>query len=331
MTARAVCVIGLGLVGGSLLRAAVRAGRPAFGATVSRADAQLAADGGFEVLPTVDEALAKSARVDALVVVAVPLPAVDEVLRAIARVHPGARLTDVVSVKAPVRDAVRRLAPRARYVGGHPMAGTAASGWSAGDARLFDKAAWVVCADDGVDLAVFADVARLALDVGAYVIPATADDHDAAVARISHLPHLLAAVLATVGADGGALATALAAGSFRDGTRVAGTRPELVAAMCEGNRAALLPVLDDALGRLGAARGSLASTGSLSATLRAGHEGRRRYDVFAGPELVADLSEPDVLATLRELGRAGGRVTGLTGVTGLNGLTGANDLIGEPR
>ncbi|HET8640523.1 MAG TPA: prephenate dehydrogenase dimerization domain-containing protein, partial [Pseudonocardiaceae bacterium] len=151
------------------------------------------------------------------------------------------------------------------------------------------------------------------------------------VARISHLPHLLAAVLATVGADGGALATALAAGSFRDGTRVAATRPELVAAMCEGNRAALLPVLDDALGRLGAARGSLASTGSLSATLRAGHEGRRSYDVFAGPELVADLSDPDVLVTLRELGRAGGRVTGLTGVTGVTGLTGTNDLIGEPR
>jgi prephenate dehydrogenase len=145
------------------------------------------------------------------------------------------------------------------------------------------------------------------------VVPATADDHDAAVARISHLPHLLAVTLAAVGADGGPLALTLAAGSFRDGTRVAGSRPELVTAMCEGNKVALLAVLDEALGRLGPARGSLASTGSVGVTVRAGHEGRLVLDEFEPPELVADLAAPDILATLRELGLRGGRVTGLAG------------------
>lgn len=311
MTEPAVCVLGLGLIGGSLLRAAEAAGRRAFGTTKSTVDAEQARADGFDVLPTLEQALTRAAELDALVVVAVPLPAVEEVLRAVNRVAPRCRLTDVVGVKAPVFDAVVRLAPKARYAGGHPMAGLAASGWAVGDGRLFERAAWMIIVDDGVDLGVWADVARLALDVGAFVVPATADDHDAAVARISHLPHLLATTLAAVGADGGPLGLALAAGSFRDGTRVAGSRPELVTAMCEGNRVALLGVLDEALGRLGAARGSLASTGSLGATVRAGHEGRRALDDFEPPELVADLTDPDILATLRELGRRGGRVTGL--------------------
>ena len=276
-------------------------------------DAERAAADGFDVVSTVDDALARAAERDALVVVAVPLPAVAEVLLAVTTVHPACRLTDVVSVKAPVSAMVRRLAPRARYVGGHPMAGRSDSGWSAGDALLFDGAAWAVGADDGVDLEGWADVARLALDVGAFVVPASDEEHDAAVARVSHLPHLLAAVLSAVGSDGGPLARTLAAGSFRDGTRVAGSRPELVTAMCEGNHAALLPVVDEALGRLGAARGSLASTGSLGVTFRAGHEGHTGV-VEPVPELVADLSRPDALAVLRELGRRGGRVTGLLSV-----------------
>jgi len=193
------------------------------------------------------------------------------------------RLTDAVSVKVAVADAVAQYAPRARFVGGHPMAGTSASGWAAGSAGLFDGAAWVVAADE----------------------------HDLAVARISHLPHLFAAVLAAVGAEGGPLALSLAAGSFGDGTRVAGTRPELVLAMCEGNRDALLAAVDDALGRLGAMRGALASTGGLAATVRAGHDGRTRWAAAQGPEGVrVRLSGRAPLARLRDVGRAGKTVTG---------------------
>jgi prephenate dehydrogenase len=308
---RGVCVIGLGLIGGSVLRAAVRGGRTAWGSTTSDKDADAARHDGFDIAPSVDEALARAALADALVVLAVPLPAVDGVLRRIRRLAPQCRLTDVVSVKAPVAEAVARLLPRARYVGGHPMAGSTKSGWAAGRADLFDGAAWVVAADEGLDLEVWADVAGLALDAGAAVVPAAVDEHDAAVARISHLPHVLAAVLASTGAAGGPLAMSLAAGSFRDGTRVAGAPAELITAMCEGNRAALLAAVDDALGRLGAARGSLASTGGLAATIRAGHQARVAFDEHAAPTSVADLTAPDALARLREFGRAGGRVVGV--------------------
>ncbi|MEU6696299.1 prephenate dehydrogenase [Pseudonocardia sp. NPDC046786] len=307
---RAVCVLGTGLIGGSLMRAAARAGREVWGTAASDATAAAAVADGFDVTTDTDAALARADAADALVVVAVPLTALEPVLRRIDAVAPTCRLTDAVSVKVAVADAVAEFAPRARYVGGHPMAGTAESGWAAGDPDLFDGAAWVVAADDGLDLDVWRDVAGLAWACGSRVVPAAVDEHDIAVARISHLPHLFAAVLASVGAgdQGDDLALALSAGSFADGTRVAGTRPELVLAMCEGNRAALLAAVDDALGRLGAMRGALASTGGLAATVRAGHEARMRWASTREPlELPVSLDgEPSaVLAELRELGRRG--------------------------
>ena len=305
---RAVCVLGTGLIGGSLMRAATRAGREVWGTASSQPTAAAAVAGGFDVTTDTDAALARAAEADALVVVAVPLTSLEPVLRRVDAIAPTCRLTDAVSVKVAVADAVAELAPRTRYVGGHPMAGTAESGWAAGDPDLFARAAWVVAADDGLDLEVWRDVAELAWACGARVVPAAVDEHDIAVARVSHLPHLLAAVLASVGAgeQGDDLALALSASSFADGTRVAGTRPELVLAMCEGNRAALLAAVDDALGRLGAMRGALASTGGLAATVRSGHEARMRWASTREPlELPVPLDGEHALAELRELGRRG--------------------------
>jgi len=313
---QSVCVIGLGLIGGSVLRAAVRAGRTAWGVTTSEADATAAADAGYRVVAELGEALALAREKDAIVVIAVPLPEVGGVVRTIATAAPRCLVTDVVSVKAPVAETVRRHAPWLRYVGGHPMAGSAESGWAAGTETLFHGAAWVVATELETEAAAWRAVVALALDCGAEVVPTTASAHDDAVARISHLPHVLAAVLAATGADGGPLAMALAAGSFLDGTRVAGTRPELVLAMCEGNRASLLDAVDDALGKLGTARGALASTGSLGATVRAGHAGHTVLtDHLAAPrtDVRVQLDGPDAFDRLRELGEAGGRITGLDG------------------
>jgi prephenate dehydrogenase len=314
---RPLCVLGLGLIGGSLLRAATASGRTAWGATASAEDAEAARAAGFDVPATVDDALRRAAAADALVAVAVPLTGVPAVLRAVARHAPECRLTDVVSVKRPVADAVRRIAPNTRYVGGHPMAGAAKSGWAAGRPELFAGAAWVVVTEDGMDTDTWREVVTLAIGCGAHVVPASAAEHDSAAARISHLPHVLAAVLASVGADGGSLAFSLAAGSFSDGTRVAGSRPELVRAMCEGNANALVDALDDALGRLGAARGSLASTGSLAKTIEAGHQARQEMERrrAGGPikPVQIDVTEGSAGSALLELGRAGGRITNLVG------------------
>lgn len=312
---RDVCVLGLGLLGGSVLRAAVKAGYTVWGAAPGD-DAAAARAAGFDATSDPAHALRRAATTDALVVLAVPLPAVDELLTLVARHAPQCLLTDVTSVKAPVAAAVRERVPNVRYAGGHPMAGTTESGWAAADETLFDGANWALCVDEDTDLAAWQEAATLALATGAAVCPTPTTEHDDTVARISHLPHLLAEVLATVAAQGGPLAASLAAGSLRDGTRVAGTRPELVRAMTEGNREALLGVLDEALGQLGAARGSLASTGGLAATIDAGHAGvatLAQHAMRPRVQLGIDLEAADARTGLAALGSRGGRVTSIDG------------------
>lgn len=306
VSAPPVCVLGLGLIGGSLLRAAIAAGREAWGYNRSSGAVDAAVADGFDASTDLPAVLRRAAASDALVVVAVPMPAVDAVLAAVAEHAPNVALTDVVSVKSAVAAAVAARGLSARFVGGHPMAGTAESGWDAGTADLFRDAVWVVAVDDGADPGVWQQVAGLALDCGSVVVPAESGEHDAAVARISHLPHVLAEALALAGAGGGDLALALAAGSFRDGTRIAGTAPALVDAMCEGNATALLAALDETLEVLRTAREQLADgrTGDLTS---AGHAARKRYEQRERKPITGIVpGDDDWIEQLRDAGRRGG-------------------------
>ena len=308
VTSSSVCVLGLGLIGGSILRAAHRAGRPVWGWNRSAEAIAGAAADGYDVGTDLAAALSRAAAEDALIVIAVPMPAVDSVLAAVCEHAPAAALTDVVSVKAEVAAAVEARGLQARYVGGHPMAGTSSSGWSATDPTLFVDAVWVVGTDAGVDAEVWVEVARLALDCGSVVVPAGSDEHDRAVARISHLPHLLAETLAIVGAAGGPLALGLAAGSFRDGTRVASSSPNLVRAMTEGNAAALRTALDEAMDTLSAARAEL-DEASTKALVDAGHAARLQYEQHERFEIAGITpGEPGWREKMRAAGRRGGVV-----------------------
>jgi prephenate dehydrogenase len=316
-----VAVIGLGLIGGSLLRALAAQqhrvtgydlGRPsreaarglARAAELPRsADPQtrsIAIKGDWRVA----ESVAEAAEGAELVVLAVPLPAIPAVLADLGD-HPGL-ITDVTSVKGPVRDL---LAGR-RFVGGHPMAGKESSGFLASDPHLFDGCAWVLCLEeDGTELTDWLALAGLYTALGARVVPVTAAEHDRAVAEISHVPHLLAAALSTV-LSGNPLAGTLAAGSFRDGTRVAATRPELIAAMCGGNAPAVRQVLASVIADLRGYERELATDDPIAALteeLQLPSDLRRAWppqpgDVFELP------AEPAVLLAL---GRAGGWVTGV--------------------
>ena len=316
VTKTPVCVLGLGLIGGSLLRAAVAAGREAFGYNRSVEGAQAARFDGFDATTDLTEALQWAAQREALIVLAVPMPAVPLLLGYIKDVAGACPLTDVISVKGAVLDEVRRAGLLDRYVGGHPMAGTAHSGWAAGDARLFVGAPWVVGVDDHVDPHVWAQVMTLALDCQSVVVPAKSDEHDAAAASISHLPHLLAEALAVTAGEV-PLAFALAAGSFRDGTRVAGTAPDLVRAMCEANTDQLLPTLDRALELLTQARESLATRTSVAELVEAGHAARARYDSFSRPQIVTiAVGEENWREELAAAGRAGGVIRSALPVLG---------------
>ncbi|MFQ6327757.1 prephenate dehydrogenase [Nocardia sp. CWNU-33] len=307
-----VCVLGTGLIGGSLLRAAAGAGFDAWGYNRSEPGAQAARADGFDVTGDLLGVLTRAADTDATIVVAVPMPAVDHILTEVSAFAPRCTLTDVVSVKAPVAAAVHKHGLSTRYVGGHPMAGTSESGWAATDPGLFRGAAWAVGVDEGTPPEPWTRVVRLALACGSVVVPVVADEHDSAVARISHLPHVLAEALAIAGDGGGELALGLAAGSFRDGTRVAGTAPGLVRAICEPNSAALLATLDDTLTVLAAARDSLRETGSLADLVDAGFAARQRYETAQRWEITGvHPGEQDWLGQLREAGRRGGVITSL--------------------
>jgi prephenate dehydrogenase len=140
------------------------------------------------------------------------------------------------------------------------------------------------------------------------VVPARSDEHDAAAAGISHLPHLLAEALAVTAGEV-PLAFALAAGSFRDGTRVAATAPDLVRAMCEANSAQLVPALDRTIELLTAARHTLARHGSVAELVESGHAARMRYDSFSRPEIITTvIGAENWRDELAAAGRAGGVV-----------------------
>jgi prephenate dehydrogenase len=306
----------LGLIGGSVMRALKDSGREVFGYNRSIDGVEAARFDGYDATDDINAVLGRAAAAQALIVLAVPVPALPIMLAHIRNIAPDCPLTDVVSVKGAVLQLVRDHGLLARFVGGHPMAGTARSGWAAGTPHLFVGAPWVISVDDHVDPGVWAEVMQLALDCRAVVVPARSDEHDAAAAAISHLPHLLAEALAVTAADV-PLAFALAAGSFRDGTRVAATAPDLVRAMCEANSEPLQEALNRAIDLLVRARDGLTSTGSVAELVEAGHAARMRYDSFARPQIMTTtIGAPEWRTELAAAGRAGGVIKSALPVLG---------------
>lgn len=309
-----VCVLGLGLIGGSLLRRLHDAGRHVFGYNRSEPTATAAAADGYDVSTDLVATLTRAAAESALIVLATPAPTIDGLLTEVAQYAPQCPLTDVVSVKQQVAAQVHARGLSQNFVGGHPMAGSAESGWQATDPGLFTGAVWVVATDDGADPTIWRIVAQLALDAGSRVIAAASDEHDRAVAGISHLPHLTASATAAVGAGEGELALRLAAGSFRDGTRVAGTAPDLQRAMLEANSTALLNALSETIDRLTLARDQLRDEGTVEVLVADGYRARKRYEeiqsVTDEPSATVELGSDGWEAALRNAARAGAVWTG---------------------
>ncbi len=296
-----VAVLGLGLIGGSLLRAIHRAGLTVVGYDTDLATASAASSAGYPVAPS-DAAATHGAD---LVVLAMPLPEVAGALASLApHLGPRVLLTDVGTLKRPVAAAVRDQLPGVSFVGGHPLAGVEQTGWDAGDALLFRDAPWALLLEDDTPVEAWVRLAELICDLGARPVPTTADEQDFAIARVIGLPHVLAEALALTGLAGGPLGLSLAAGSYRSGSRVARTRPELVASWCDGNPA-LVDALDDAIAHLQEARDALAAQGSVLPLAREGHDARINWEhrSFEPVEL------PARTAQLREHGRLGGWVT----------------------
>ena len=282
MPAPPVAVVGLGQLGGSLAAALAAGGREVSGWDVDPAARDAAAARGV----TITQELA------GIVVLAVPLTAMTTALEGLT-IASDATITDLGSVKRPVVASLE-AAFGGRFVGGHPMCGTERSGHTAVDPALFSGARWALCLEPGTELPRWLRVAEVALAVGAEVVPVTAAEHDDAVAAVSHVPHLLAAALAAAAADAGPLALALAAGSFRDGTRVIGSDPDFVTAMVEGNAVPTAEALARVQAQLDLPWPEL---------IAAGHAVATRQPVLRAVRV------PLERAALLAVGRAGGAIT----------------------
>lgn len=241
-------VIGLGLIGGSIALALREAGWTVTGSDADDATERRAAgDGIVDAVGLEREA--------EITFVAVPvLAAADAVKRALAETS--GLVTDVGSVKVPICSNV----VDERFVGGHPMAGSERDGLDGADAEMFSGAIWVLTPRDDVTDETFAAVTATITSLGAEVVAISPERHDEVVAVVSHLPHLTAAALMGVAAGvsiRNAALLRLAAGGFRDMTRVASGRPDIWLDICDENRGAIAAALDQLIDGLTSMRSEI--------------------------------------------------------------------------
>lgn len=275
MSARRAGVVGTGLIGASVGLALREAGWQVTGTDTDPDVLSVAADvGALDRVGTDPDA--------EITFVAVPVGAVPHVARELLA-GPGV-VTDVGSVKAPVVAAV----DHPRFVGGHPMAGSEALGPAGARADLFQDATWVLTPTSATDASAQALVHSVVRSMGAEVVTLDPAAHDSLVAAVSHVPHLTAAALmgmAAERAEAHSVLLRLAAGGFRDMTRIAAGDPGIWLDICADNRTAILDVLDDLMGRLASMREVVASSdlGALASLLGAAQQARRNLPTGAPP------------------------------------------------
>lgn len=239
-----VRIVGAGLLGASIGHALRAAGVDVILHDASRANATLAIDYGAGRAPAADDA-------PSLVVVAVPPDATADVIAAELAAWPDATITDVASVKSGILDELTRAgADLGRYVGGHPLAGRERGGPISARADLFIGRPWVITGAAGASGQAGSGqadrrrlVEDLVLELGAIPVSMTADEHDASVALISHVPQVVSSLLARRLVSATDPAVGLAGQGLRDTTRIASSNPELWVQILGANAAPVVDIL----------------------------------------------------------------------------------------
>jgi prephenate dehydrogenase len=230
-----------------------------------------------------------------IVFVATPASAVAaEVGRIMAT--PGRRPDAVVTDVSGVKSAIVAAADHPRFIGGHPMAGSEQVGLQGAAPDLFAGAVWVLTPTSVTDLTAFTRLQGVVADLDADLLVLTAEDHDRLVAVVSHVPHLVAATLmnaATVGAEHDRALLRLAAGGFRDMTRVAAGHPGIWPDICTENAGTIVHALDALVGELTTMRDRVAGNDR-----EAIYQGLQRASA-ARRNLPARFVRPDDLSELR--------------------------------
>ena len=338
-----VAILGTGLIGGSvgLALKAARPGLQVIGYDTERGSAEAAVAKG-----AIDHAAlsVEEATVDAeLVLLCMPVDLIPETLEQLAAARRGAFVSDVGSAKTRVVAEGERLFGHL-FVGGHPMTGSERHGIEAADADLFRDAHWVLTPTPATASEAYAAVAGLVTTLGARPVALDPASHDALVARLSHLPQLVASAIVELAAGAGdrAALLGLAGPGFRDVTRIAASDPDLWVAIIKANTKAVV----DGLSMLGLRLGELGEAiqaerwSDLKDFLGAAREAR--LELFAkpeygGPPVALSMMVPDRPGVLAEVTTAatqrGANIEDLRIVHSTEGGRGRLELVvaGEDR
>ena len=253
-----VAIVGVGLIGGSLAAALRQRKAAKWVIGVGRDAARLEAARQTGLIDEGSTDLAEIARRATLIVFCTPVDKVAEGVRtalagrsshsALATGHLSLLLTDAGSVKGPI---CAELADVPNFLGAHPIAGSHRQGFEAADARLFEGKLCVLTPQPTADANDLARLERFWQSVGMRTVKMTPDDHDAALAMTSHLPHVVASALAgTLSPEN----RSLTGTGFRDTTRVAAGDPSLWSGILLNNAAHVIDGLEEMQQRLEAFR-----------------------------------------------------------------------------
>ena len=315
-----VKIVGSGLIGTSIGLALTQSGIRVLLADSSPAVQDLAVDfGAGEKF--------QEGQTPSLVIVCVPPDVTASVIEQQLRVHPEATVTDVASVKATILEKLQATtADLSRYVGSHPMAGREKAGALAGRSDIFIGRPWVMSpnrlsAKSSIDL-----VEALALDLGASLVHLNPNDHDRAVALVSHAPQLVASLLAARLSNSQASDIALAGQGLRDTTRIAASDPKLWIQILAANSEQVAKVIESLKGDLDLVLDSLKEVGkpgslaSLGKLLEAGNLGVSRIPgkhgqsatQYAKVTVMIDDKPGELARLLTEIGEVGINLEDLT-------------------
>lgn len=265
---RRIAIAGMGLIGASLAAALRQAcpGIALFGADIDeRSCAEAQARGWVDQAGSPYEPAFKEFVMQPcdLVVVATPVDAAESILRLLAEWDFPGVITDTASTKAHLSQVASQLLPHPQnYVPGHPMAGSEVNGIDGARPDLFKGAYWILCPDEATPPEHFARLHELVTGMAARVIALRREDHDQSIAIVSHVPHFIASSLmqlASRHADKDRSLMRLAAGGFKDSTRIAAGSPELWCGIAFDNAEAIRAGLQEVVGIITAFSDALAA------------------------------------------------------------------------
>jgi len=243
-----LCIIGVGLIGGSLARALRKAGAVGEIIGCGRDEVHLARAKELGVIDTYSTDISEAVQQADMVVITVPMQAMESVFMQLqGNITESTVITDAGSVKGSAVDAATRIfgAMPQNYIPGHPIAGTEKSGVEASFAELYENRRIILTPVENSNPSALEKVRAMWQACGAEVIEMGVEHHDEVLAATSHLPHMLAYALVDTLArmDDKQEIFSYAAGGFRDFTRIASSNPQMWHDICLANESALKEVL----------------------------------------------------------------------------------------